>query len=371
MIGPLAARTAIGVIASATFASLGNAQLDTTRVGVAKLLQAGFAVPDAPALKMLDGDASKLLRPVSVKALTAALSNASGEFSYIPRALFVEFSPFMLTNGERLTLQEYRRSLRKYRTRLSFAAKRDTGANARSEVAAAVRFVLDDASDFRTNRTVLATIQAVTRRQVDSSERVDSVLIARGISLIAERRTPEQNAEKAEVEKRLAVEHAQAMQGLVSAAKRAQEDALWNASVFDLAFGIRGSAVDSTGSGMQFDGVAGWLTRGWALGHGRQLLLGAHAAYERDFSDTTTTDLKGTGDIALRLYAGSNRYKALGEIQATARASTDPKVLGKIGGELQLAESIWIEASLGYQSEGSSEGKVVSSFKLKFTPSSG
>ena len=360
----------LSAIAIGAAASLANAQGSAE---TAKSLQADYAVPDAPALKMLDVDASKLLRPVTAQAFTAALATATGGFSYIPRAFAVEFSPAMLRRGEGLTLKEYEDHREIYRARFSFAAKVDSGAASRSEFAAAMRFGLDDQSDLRTNTAVRAAFDSLTKAIVSGQGDLKQLMADNGIPASGPR--TKEDSTKANLVKTIfdaAAPGRNAEIGrLKAAAKKAMEEAQWNASVFDLAIGVRGSAVDSTGAGMQFDGVAGWATKGWALGRGRQLLFGARGAYERDFQDTTTTELKPVGDAALRLYAGSNRYKALTELQATARRSDPPKWLAKLGGEAQLAASMWIDASIGYQAEGKlSEGKVISSFKLKFQPGS-
>jgi hypothetical protein len=361
----------VSIAALSLFGSQATAQLKTTDAGTAKLLQADFAVPDAPALAMLDADASKLLRPVTVRELTAGLSSASGDFSFIPRAFAVEFAPFMLRNGERLSLAEYRKKPWLYRTRLSFATKRDTGAVARSQLATAFRMVFQDKSDLRTNTEVSATLLELTSWQLDSATEVKDRWVKAGIprggplpGAAAAIRTKAANIEKA-----VAEEHAAAKKPLVEAAKKAQENAKWNAAVFDAAIGFRGSAADSTGGGPQFDGLGAWLTKGWAVCTSCQLLIGGRVSHERNLADTTSTDLEGAGDLAVRFYLGSNNYKALTELQATGRAGARPGWLAKVGGELHLSATLWVEASLGFQAQGKlKDGKVQNSFKVKFAP---
>jgi len=88
--------------------------------------------------------------------------------------------------------------------------------------------------------------------------------------------------------------------------------------------------------------------------------------------DTTDSDLKGTGDAVLRLYVGSNQHKAIGEIQGTWRAANQPLWLGNLGGEFKLNGALWITATLGYEANGRlGDGRLVSNWKLKFTPSGG
>jgi len=346
-------------------------QKSASDAGTAKLLQADYAVPDAPALKMLGLDDSKLLRPSSVRELTAALSSASGGATYLPTAFAVEFAPFMLRRGERLSLSAYQAKPFLYRLRTSIAASRDSGGGGRSRIAAAVRMSFDDASDLRTNAGVIASVLQLTRSERDSAVTVRNRLVAAGIPFTG----PVTKADSVIAEGVMAAfvqEQRISSKSLVDVAKREIEAARWNASVFDAAVGVSGSTVDSTSRGGRFDGVSGWLTKGWAMGEGRQLLLGTRGAYERDVKDTTSSNLRGTGDAVLRLYVGSNQYKAIGEIQGTWRADNQPLWLGNLGGEFKLSSALWITATFGYEATGRvGNGRLVSNWKLKFTPSGG
>ena len=337
-------------------------------VGSAKMLQGDYAVPDAPALKMLEVDESTILRPASVKALTSALSSATGGFSFIPRALGVELSPGLLLNGEHLTITQYRQNPLWYRTRFSIAAKRDS-ASARSQIALGIRLGLEDQSDLRTNAEFEKAILALTDWKVDSMQLATRKRAAAGVPVNVLNPTKEQQAIIDQAEKDAAAELAQRAKGLRDAVKRARENALWNANVFDLALAVRSSSSDSPGQHARFDGVAEWATKGWALGRTAQLLIGARGAYERDADNLATSDLRGAGDAAVRLYAGSNEYKLLAEAQGTGRSSAVPRWLANIGGELQVADVMWLQASAGWKADGAlSKGKYVSSFKFKFNP---
>jgi hypothetical protein len=378
--------------------------------GIAKQLQGDYAVPDAPALTLLDAGASRLLRPTSVKSLTAQLTSATGDFTFIPRALAVEFSPGLLVRGERLSLAEYRANPFWYRLRLSLATRRGEGEGARARIAFALRTSLQDESDLRTNAEFERAILALTRwerdslrerelvrtqvlripvtqepteaqraqldslvverlhRPADTTELVRSVRARLGLAGVAEL-TP---AQRQELDREVGLVTARLLgsRDLVAAVKRAREAALWNAGVFDVAVGVVSSAADSTGRGTRLDGVAGWLTKGWAFLPHAQLLLGARGAYERDSTDAAVaTDLRATGDAVVRVYVGSNAYKVLGEAQATAQASSAPRWLANVGGELQLAEMLWLTASAGWQATGAlGDGGIVSAFKIKLTP---
>lgn len=342
----------------------------TASPATARLLQGDYAVPDAPALRLLDLDESTLLRPATTRALAAQLASASGDLSFLPRAFGVEFSPGLLVDGERLTIDAYVRRKLWYRTRLSVAARRGEGAAARSQVAAAVRLGLQDASDLRTNANFTRAILALTDWKRDSLRLVETTRLALGVPVTDAPTPAQQQQVDREVGQQLGNRAAQTRE-LVAAVKRAREDALWNADVFDLALGVRSSSADSTGGRARFDGVSGWLTKGWGFAPRAQLLVGGRGAYERDPSaDTIGAGLRGVGDATARLYVGGNRYKVLAELQATGRASAAPRWLGNVGGELQLAPILWASVSAGWRAAGALDrGRVVSAVTFKFNPS--
>ncbi len=330
--------------------------------GSTKIVQAEFAVPDAPALKMLDVDASTILRPATVKALTASLASSSGDISFIPKAFALEFSPGLLKDGEHLSVDDYTNRQFWYRTRISFATKRGDGASARTHIASAARFSLQDKSDLRTNADYTKALLALTDFKADSMVAVAELKAAEHVPV----GTPLTSAQQARINSVIAAMKLTS-KALVEAVKHAKEEAEWNADVADAAFGIRASSPDSTGKATRFDGVAGWLTKGWGIAPNVQLLIGGRGAYERQPSDTATkNDLQGSGDGVVRLYFGSNSYKVMAEAQGTGGKML-PKWLLNAGGELHLSTIIWINASVGWKSEGST-GKFVSSFKVNFNP---
>lgn len=354
------------IVVVARFAAAQSA----SSVGSAETFRGDYAVPESPAATMLTLDESKLLRPATARALATSLSSATGDLSFIPRTISVEFSPGLLKDGAHLTAQEYSGDKYWYRTRFSIAAKRDSGAKARSQVAAAVRLGLQDNSDLRTNKAFQKAILALTDFKRDSMLLVDTRAAALGLKVTA-RDSLSQNdqATLATIERGVAAELSTRAKAVRDSVKRAREQSLWAVDVLDVAAGIRASSADSTGGHTRFDGVAGWLTKGWALSQSAQILLGGRGAYERDLTDTAHSELRRTGDAAVRLYLGSNRYKVSAEIQGTARASSLPGWLGKIGGELQLADVVWVDMSAGWKATGTlSKGRFVSSLKLKLNP---
>jgi hypothetical protein len=334
---------------------------------IAKTLQADYAVPDAPALTMLGVDPSKLLRPASVEQLTSNFATASGNFSFIPTAFAAEASPAMLIHGERLRLDQYQAHPFWYRTRVSIAAARDS-LTKRSQVAGAIRLSLQDKSDLRTNKGFERAIDRLTYLRVDSARFVHDSLSERQIPRIPSLRSPAQQATADSIERAISARlHDGAVDqfaSAIAAVKRAKEDAQWNADVFDVAVGVKGSSVDSTGKGPGVDGYSAWATKGWAVGELTQLLVGIGGSYERD----STRTMRGVGDAVARFYVGSNRAKALMEGQATGRASVVPAWLLRAGAELEVGQSFWVILSAGWQAAGSAPGRFTHSIKFSVTP---
>lgn len=370
----LIARLGLGLVASALGTGALHARalgaqvkVDTTTAGTAKLAQGDFAVPEAPALKLLDLDDSKLLRPASVKTLTAQLSSATGEANFVPRAFAVEFSPLMLARGDKLSLAQYGANRYLYRLRLSAAAKRADGADARSRVAVALRLPLQDNSDLRTNKGYIDTLLALTDWKRDSMVIAQLARAALRLPVTADLTADQKKAIDLDVERQLTLRAERAKQ-LTDSLKRMAQEAKWNVDAFDVAVGMTASSQDSTGRRPRYDGAAAWATKGWRLAPHAQALVGLRGAYARDPEDTVHTGLRRSGDAILRVYVGSNAYKALLEGQATGRQSSAPKWLANGGGELQVSSILWVTATVGWEATGADRGKFVSSFKVKFNP---
>ena len=349
-------------------AQIVRAQNATHTASTAKTIQGDYAVPDAPALKMLDVNESSLLRPSTVKALSAALSSASGDASFIPKAFAVEFAPGLLIDGEHLSISEYNRSAWTklwYRTRLSFAAKRGEGKTPRSNVAGAIRLGLQDNSDLRTDSAFAVAILTIARWQADSALAAETIKMSLGISVLATATTDQQK----QIDRLVGKEFSARAAPVIAAQKRAQEAARWNSDAFDVAVGTRMSSDDSTGNNTRFDGASLWLTKGWGLTANTQMLIGVRGAHERELTDTAQTPaLRTIGDATVRVYFGSNAYKVLAEGQVT-RGSSSSSWLTNVGGELHLSDTIWINASAGWKATNlTDKGKFVSSFKFKFNP---
>lgn len=304
-----------------------------------------FAIPDAPAFKLLQTDESAILRPQTVRELSFALDGFRGRNNtfVVPKQFAVEFSPGLLIGGRLLRITDY--ALRKYlySTRLSGATARDS--LNRALLAAAVRLTLVDEQDLR-------------RRGADGTDTAVTRLTARMLEVYQVARD--------RVGPRVAIalndadrEHLAALSDSV---KQYWADAYWNANSLELAFGGRARTADSLGRDPTMDEVSGWATyanglRGWG-----QVLLGAKVGAVRD----SVGDFHSSNTLAVRLYIGSNDLKAFVEGQQAVASKSDAQWLLNSGVEVRLPTVGWVNASAGYATPPSGgKGRIISSFKFK------
>lgn len=311
----------------------------------AKDYRIDFAIPDAPAFKLLEVDRSVILRPQTARELVLALDGFRGDDNafVVPDQIGIEFSPGLFIGGGQLRLTDYAARKYLYATRLSGATNRDS--LGRSQLATGIRFSIVDEQDIRT-RGGGGTDTVVTA----FTQRILDVYVAARVR----------------VGPRAAIALTDAEQRLVEAVSDSIEqywaDRYWNASAMDLAFGARARTADSLGHAPALDEAAGWFTYANGLQGWGQLLLGAKVGAARDSSG----GLRASNTLAARLYVGSNALKGFVEGQQSLASSTDAQWLLNSGVEFRLPGVGWIDASAGYASHASGgRSRLVSSFKFR------
>ncbi len=342
-----AARRACAIVISLASAAGADAQI-VRADGLSPFVKdyrIDFAIPDAPAFKLLEVDQSAILRPQTVRDLVMALDGFRGDGGalVVPRQIGVELSPGLLVGGGQLRLADYAARKYLYATRLSGATNRDS-AN-RAQLAAGVRFSVVDEQDIRdkggggSDTVVTAFTQRI-------------LALYRGARIRAG--PPPAPIVLTDSEQRL-------VEAVSDSIERYWADRYWNASALELAVGARAGSSDSLGHDPRLDEVAGWVTyanglRGWG-----QLLLGAKVGAERD----TSGSLRAANALAARLYVGSNALKGFVEGQQAVASHRSAEWLLNGGVEIRLPGVGWIEASAGYASSASSGGtRAISSFKV-------
>lgn len=316
----------VGVVFAGVPATGAGAQVDSL---LAQQFETDFAVPDAPAFALLSSTPSAVLRPTSVRALTAAFSGFAGgsdALVQLPRAFAVEFSPLLLARGTRLTLAEYQRRPSLYRTRVSMATQR-SGAGSATELALAARVTLYDQADLRMNPRYVAAATGVAAA-------INDVYVG------ARRRTgpPPAPIVLTEAEQ-------DSVNRLLQPVRERWADSAWNTGAFEVALGALAAAADSLGGDARMRSWATWAT--WARGFGDwgQLLVGGRGELARD--SVGAGELQPGGSLSARLYVGGNAYKFFLETQGSGRRSRPPGWLLHGGGEARVRPSLWANFSTG------------------------
>ncbi|HEV7389295.1 MAG TPA: hypothetical protein VGN73_11850 [Gemmatimonadaceae bacterium] len=305
-----------------------------------------FAIPDAPAFKLLQVDESAILRPQTVRDLTLAVDGFRGDNNafVVPKQFAVEVSPGLLIGTGQLKLNDYNAKKFLYATRFSGATGRDS--LDRGELAFGVRFSLVDEEDMRSKGAggTDTAVTGMTKRILDIYD------VARDRS-----GRPPAPIKLNEDEKN-------AINALRDSVKEYWADHYWNATSVELALAGRALTADTLGHDPKMDEIAGWITyanglRGWG-----QLLFGAKVGTARE----STGSFHSSNTLAARLYIGSNALKTFVEGQQAFSSTTEPKWLVNSGVEVRLPGVGWINASAGYASPvNGGDPRVISSFKFK------
>jgi len=310
-----------------------------------------FAIPDAPAFKLLQVDESAILRPQTVRDLTVAVDGFRGNNNafVVPKQFGVEVSPGLLIDTGRLTLNDYSAKKFLYATRFSGATGRDS--LNRGQLAFGVRFSLVDEQDMRT-KNAGGTDSVVTAFTQKILAVYDAAGDRAGRRPVAERKMP----------LTLNDEETNGIKALRDSIKEYWAQRYWNATSVDFAIATRALTADSLGHDPKIDEVAGWLTYANGLSGWGQLLFGAKIGTARQAGGS----LHASNTLATRLYIGSNVLKGFVEGQEAVGSNTDPKWLVNSGVEIRLPTIGWINASAGYASDiNGGDPRVISSFKFK------
>jgi hypothetical protein len=336
-------------IACACTAACSHADAQIVRSGglspFVKDYRIDFAIPDAPAFKLLEVDRSVILRPQTARDLVLALDGFRGDGNafVVPKQIGIEFSPGLLIGGGQLRLADYTARKYLYATRLSGATNRDS--LGRGQLATGIRFSILDEQDIRdkSGGGTDSVVTAFTRRILDVYE------------AIRDRVGPRAPLVLTDTEQRL-------IDAVSDSIEQYWADRYWNASALDLAFGARARTADTLGHDPSLDEAAGWFTYANGLQGWGQLQLGAKLGAARD----TSGGFHASNTLAARLYVGSNALKGFVEAQQSLASRTDAQWLLNSGVEFRLPGIGWIDASAGYASPSSGErGRVISSFKFR------
>lgn len=311
-----------------------------------------FAIPDAPAFKLLEVNESAILRPQTVKALALALSDFRGDGGQfvVPKEFAMEASPALLIGGRYLKVATYNKSKWLYATRVSGATKRDTGG--RSHLSMGLRYSLVDEQDLRTDTAFIKNEQVTPL--------TDQML---AVYRSARRRLGPLDDQGKTIPIVLNHDEQQQIDSLNMEIKRIFAARNWNSRSTELAIAARTASADSIGTDPKFEELAAWGTYAHPLAKAAQLLIGVKLGTKRD----TNSAWVRSNAIAGRLYIGSNEAKLFAEGQQginSGQSTADWLFNG--GVEFRIPNIGWVNASAGIESgTNGAKPRALTSFKFK------
>ncbi len=325
--------------------------------------RADLAVPDAPAFKILEADPSNIMRPGNLREVGFAVSNFLLSKGTLPQAYAMELSPGLLLSD--VSLSKYQKNPFWYRFRLSVATT--SGQNGGTDLAVGLRFTFVDETDLRTDtvlqRTILNAARALNDIEVNALKRLpaDYPFLSDSLRAVADKDYDDFKATQQAL-----------VAGYDAAIVRSRDEAkkkAWNKSIVELGLAIVGSSKDSLAKNLLASRLGLWATGGFALfGAHDQTLIGMKASLGRDAAGALK---QAEGSVALRSYYGENTGKGFLEADWTLKKAEAPAYLVSAGGELDLANGIWVEATLGLVKRGAEDPKISTSFNIKVaTPES-
>ena len=312
------------------------------------IFSGNFAVPDAPAFRLLSTYPSKILRPSDVKDFAVGLSDFGGSDNVISLKSFaVEFSPALLIRGKNLSLLDYQKRSWIYRTRLSAAIHRSDEGSKATKVAVGIRLSLIDDSDLRNNIDYISNATDIAAKITD-------------VYKAARIRVGPYNPLKINPEEEKQIKE------IISAFKKNMENEKWNKRILEFAVAASATSSNSQGKNIKVDKIAGWSTYGHSFGTWGQLLIGLNFASEKDLLNASD-GFKTTGSLSTRFYIGRNQYKMFAEGQVSMKENIKSNYLFNGGGEINFFANIWLVFSAGAEYIGSTKkADLVTNIKLKY-----
>ena len=315
--------------------------------------QIDFAVPDGPAFTILGITPSTILRPTTVRELSAAVSDfiGGGSTLSIPRAFAIELAPALLIGGGKLSLPRYQAAPALYRLRVSAATRRSEGSDTPTEIGLGLRVNLVDQADLRTNPAYIERVTRVT-------DQINQLFAARRMAMgppsdsaVSHLLTPD--SLPPELQKQVA--------DLQGELEKAWADSTWNARVLEVAAGMSARAADSLGHDLSTQAFAAWATFGTGFGTWGQLLLGGQLSSTRD---SVTREFHALGSLGARFVVGTNAYKGFVEGQQMWQPGYNPWLLNA-GGEARLIKGAWVAFGAGLKSQPGGKTDLVTNFTFK------
>jgi hypothetical protein len=321
-----------------------------------------FAVPDAPAFKILDSQPDNIMRPATTQELAVSLSDPFINRE-LPSALAIEFSPYLTIGGSSLTLKSYQESFLSrllYHTRISIASQRSTSTGDTTVLAFGLRFTLLDESDLRLDKDYIDKIYSYNDSLLAIDSRIKDHFRGRGPGFQTKTQVEKDSILKIEADSikiadRLLEESIVAVHELAKLRN-------WNKPIIEVGLAISGSSSESKVT----KGIIGTRAAMWFVGAGNidtwgQWVLGLNTTLRRNESGKFSAF---DGTLSSRIYAGENIYKGLIQFESEIHDGNLRNLL-QLGGEVRFYEILWLDYTAGILKAGSDPITFTSSLNIR------
>jgi hypothetical protein len=325
------------------FNAISYSQSDEQQSDLAKT-RVDYAVPEAPAFKILDVEPDAIMRPGNVREVGVSIAN------FLSNGGAIEISPGLLFAPS--SLKDYQSHPFVYRLRVSFSTKSSQyGAR---DYALGVRMTFIDETDLRTDKLLS-----------DSLVRIGDEI---GIKI---NNFTRDNAElyvvnKAEFDEKLEsflLPLRKKYDKLIVNARQEAKKRNWNKSILELGIAGVASSLDATYKHLLQNRYGVWLTGGLPLfGESGQIVFGGSGFLERGMENKLN---QTNGSIAVRGYIGNNWMKGFLGADWTAIKKELPLLRVNVGGEFNVSNGIWIEILVGLSNQKNQLTTLTSSFNIK------
>ena len=339
---------------------------------------ADLSTPDSPAFTALGVTPQTVARPSTPVTFAASLLNAVDDQGKLQNGVALDFTPYLVFRGPKLTLHEYQGNLHKRilaRTNLSFATTKRTDTDATQRLAAGIHLTIRDAGDPRNDNVLLDCYDDIAKKLLPPAK------VPREL----------QTAATMEAESKFTfVKNDQVTICTTAATKRNRNRSSWVVAAAPVWVSSTGEASDLTGDGGAiwtsfsygfdyFKPIADIDSASWWAKNAQIIVHARWRANERIKGTDGVTAEHDRRIIGARFRAGG--VSTIGSIELShlddsTSAGDSSKWRALLGLEQRVTEGVWLQLSFGREvaDDGNDEQLVVrSSFRWAFNaaPTSG
>jgi hypothetical protein len=346
-----------------------------------------LAVPDSPAFAVLDVTPSSVTRPGTTSALGVGLLQGLDANGNLQSGLATDFSPYLLANGNTLTINQYRRNGKADNGRsllgnlaniqFSLATAKGSSSDDKSiKLAAGLRYTIFDRGDPFIDGAMDTCMQT---KAFDAAKDIRKKWEDLEKSIDPTKLTPEQILDMIK-NSPIAAEESQAIEKGAKTCRDEHAKSAWNAGAWDV--GIAPTWTSATGktNDLKSSGYGAWTSYSLPLGNRAQIIANVKYRTKEMIADPANSAAQiqqDTFSAGLRLRYGNERRTFLVEGiyidgKQTGRPS-DNSYRYLVGGEFRITDSMWLELLTGATSGNAfkkDDGFITSHFQWAFTGSS-